>query len=61
MRYILANFAYGTGPYLRTTELAMAVSTQLQARGLGRLGVIVPWVYAERQRAIMAEEFGPGV
>lgn len=58
MKYLVTNFAYGTGPYLRTTELALAVNAELEKRGLGRLGVIVPWVYGGKQRRIMLEEFG---
>ncbi len=58
MRYIVTNFAYGTGPYLRTTELALALNRELEAAGAERLGIIVPWVYGEKQRRIMLEEFG---
>lgn len=58
MQYIVTNFAYGTGPYLRTTELAIAVNREREARGRSRLGVIVPWVYGEKQKKIMLEEFG---
>lgn len=55
---IVTNFAYGTGPYLRTTELTIAFNDELQKRGHARLPVIIPWVYGERQRKIMLEEFG---
>ena len=58
MRYIVTNFAYGTGPYLRTTELAIALNQRLFELGRERLGIIVPWVYGEKQRSIMREEFG---
>lgn len=57
MKYIVNNFAYGTGPYLRTTELALAVNEELESRGQNRLGIIVPWVYGEKQKRIMLEEF----
>ena len=57
MKYIVTNFAYGTGPYLRTTELALAVNVELESRGRDRLGIIVPWVYGEKQKRIMLEEF----
>ncbi len=57
-RYIVTNFAYGTGPYLRTTELAIAFNDELEKRGQQRMPVIVPWVYGEKQKAIMLEEFG---
>ena len=56
-KYIVTNFAYGTGPYLRTTELALAFNDELERRGQERLGIIVPWVYGEKQRKIMLEEF----
>lgn len=57
-RYCVTNFAYGTGPYLRTTELALAFNDELEKRGHPRLGIIVPLVYGERQRRVMLEEFG---
>lgn len=56
-RFIVTNFAYGTGPYLRTTELALAFNDELEKRGKERLGIIVPLVYGEKQKKIMAEEF----
>ncbi len=57
-RYIVTNFAYGTGPYLRTTELVIAFNNELENRGEARIPVIVPWVYGDKQKAIMLEEFG---
>jgi hypothetical protein len=56
-RYIVANFAYGTGPYLRTTELGIAFNDELEKRGRRRMGIIVPWVYGEKQKRVMREEF----
>ncbi len=58
MKYIVTNFAYGTGPYLRTTELAIAFNDELERRGESRLPIIIPWVYGEKQRTIMQEDFG---
>jgi hypothetical protein len=58
MQYLVTNFAYGTGPYLRTTELAIAFNNELERRGHARIPVIVPWVYGDKQKAIMLEEFG---
>ena len=57
-KYLVTNFAYGTGPYLRTTELAIAFNNELERRGEERLPVIVPWVYGDKQKSIMLEEFG---
>lgn len=57
MKYIVLNFAYGTGPYLRTTELAMAFNNEMEKRGREHLGIIVPWVYGEKQKKVMLEEF----
>ena len=56
-RFIVTNFAYGTGPYLRTTELALAFNDELERRGKERLGILVPQVYGEKQKRIMLEEF----
>ncbi len=58
MQYIVTNFAYGTGPYLRTTELALAFNDELERRGKPRMKILVPLVYGERQRQVMREEFG---
>ena len=55
--FLVTNFAYGTGPYLRATELALALNDELEQRGEERLGVIVPLVYGEKQKGIMREEF----
>lgn len=57
LKYIVTNFAYGTGPYLRTTELALAFNDESEKLGKERFGIIVPWVYGEKQKKIMLEEF----
>jgi hypothetical protein len=57
MKYIILNFAYGYGPFLRTTELAVAVNEILEKRIGRRFHIIVPWVYGEKQKQIMHEEF----
>lgn len=57
MDYLLANFSFGNGPYLKTTALALAINKELRGRGKNPLGIIVPWVYGETQRRIMLEEF----
>ena len=58
-KYLVTNFAYGTGPYLRTTELALDFNKELEKRGGERLGIIVPLIYGEKQKRIMLEEFQP--
>src|SRR3989344_511 len=58
MSYLVTNFAYGIGPYLRTTELALAFNNELMRRGRARISVIVPWVYGGKQKKIMSENFG---
>jgi len=55
--YIITNFAYGTGPYLMTADLAIAFNNELEKQGQERLGIIIPWVYGEKQKKIMLEEF----
>ncbi len=55
-KLIVTNFAYGTGPYLRTTELAIAFNDELEKAGYPRIDIIVPLVYGENQRKIMTEE-----
>jgi len=56
-KYIILNFTHGNGPFLRTTELAIAINDLLEKKGLDRFGIIVPWVYRERQRTVMKENF----
>ncbi|OHA42099.1 MAG: hypothetical protein A3H68_03280 [Candidatus Taylorbacteria bacterium RIFCSPLOWO2_02_FULL_46_40] len=56
-KFIVLNFAYGTGPYLRCLDLALAFNQELQVRGRERLGIIVPWVYGEKQKSIICQEF----
>jgi hypothetical protein len=56
-KYLVTNFAHGNGPYLRTTELALALNAELEKRGEPRLNILVPWVYGDRQKRIMQEQF----
>jgi len=56
-KFLVTNFAYGTGPYLRTTDLAVAFNNELEKTGVGRLKIIIPWVYGEKQKKVMREEF----
>ena len=55
--FIITNFAYGTGPYLRTTDLAIAFNDELEKQGHARMWIIVPLVYGEKQKRVMLEEF----
>ncbi len=55
---ILTSFAYGTGPYLRTTEWALAVADLLGQLGKSRNRIVVPLVYGNKQRLIMEEALG---
>ncbi|MDP3772337.1 MAG: hypothetical protein Q8Q94_03115 [bacterium] len=54
---LVTNFAYGTGPYLRTTDLAVALNNELEKSGRERCRILVPWVYGDRQKTVMLEEF----
>ncbi|MFH1890112.1 MAG: hypothetical protein ABIJ91_00910 [Candidatus Kuenenbacteria bacterium] len=57
-KFGVTNFIYGTGPYLRTTELAIAFNDELAKQGKNRLSFIIPWVYGQKQKQIMIEDFG---
>ncbi|OGF82218.1 hypothetical protein A3B18_02775 [Candidatus Giovannonibacteria bacterium RIFCSPLOWO2_01_FULL_46_13] len=57
-KFIVTNFSYGTGPFLRTTNLALSFNEELKKAGREKMKIIVPLVYGERQRQAMAEEFG---
>lgn len=56
-QFLVTNFAYGIGPYLRTTELALALNREQLKLGKEPFGIIVPLVYGEKQKRIMREEF----
>jgi len=56
-RYIVTNIAYGTGPYVRITELCIAFNEELKKRSVEPLPFIVPLVYGDKQRRVMLEEF----
>lgn len=56
-KFLITNFAYGIGPYLRTTELALALNRERLKLGKEAFSIIVPWVYKEKQKRIMREEF----
>ena len=55
---ILTSFAYGTGPYLRTTEWALTVADLLENQGGSKHRVIVPLVYGNKQKMILKEALG---
>lgn len=57
-KYIILNFIHGNSPYLRTTELALAINDLLEKRGMKRMRIIIPWVYKIRQIQIMKQNFG---
>lgn len=57
MKYIILNFAYGFGPPLRTTELALAVNNMLKEKTGEEFGIIVPLIYGDAQKKIMKEAF----
>jgi hypothetical protein len=59
-RYIVTNIAYGTGPYLRITELAMAINEGLSNRGNDRARIVLPLIYGQTQKRVLEEEFGGG-
>jgi len=59
--YIVTNFAYGTGPYIRITELAFAINDYLDKEGHESLQIILPHIYGDKQRRILVEEFGDRV
>ena len=51
---IICNPGYGNGPYLRCTELALAVR-----KDLGRpFPIVMPLLYGEKQKRILCEEIG---
>jgi len=56
--YVVTNFAYGTGPYIRITELGFAINDNLDKMGYETLHIILPHIYGNKQQRILVEEFG---
>jgi len=61
MNLINTTFAHGNGPYSRCVEWAIEVNNVREERGLGRLGIIVPLIYPDRQREILKIEIASNV
>ena len=57
MRYIILNYAYGFGPPLRTTELALSVGNELKKKTGEDFRIIIPLIYGEDQKRVMKEAF----
>lgn len=58
MIYIFTNIGPGNGPYIRTIEMGIELIRLLKDELDEDLYILVPWVYGERQRRIIIEEFG---
>jgi len=56
--FILLNFAYGYGPFIKSVKAAFEVNDLFEKRGMRRKGIIVPLVYGDRQKSIIEENFG---
>ena len=56
-KYIILNFAYGFGPFIKAVETAIRVNDILSKKGHERLGIIVPLVYEDRYKKITKENF----
>lgn len=57
-KYVVVNFAYGSGPYLRATSVALALNMLREKAGKEISPIIVPLTYGERQKKVMVDEFG---
>lgn len=55
--YIILNFAYGFGPFVKAIETAIRVNDILLEKGYSRLGIIVPLVYEDKYKKIIKEDF----
>lgn len=58
MKYIFTNFGSGTGPYVRTIDMGLELIKIFKQKINENFSILVPWVYGERQRRIIIEEFG---
>ena len=58
MKYIFTNFGSGNGPYLRTIDMGIELINIFKDKLDEEISVLVPWVYGERQKLIILEEFG---
>lgn len=55
--YVILNFAYGFGPFVKAIETAIRVNDILFKKGYKRMGIIVPLVYEEKYKKIIKENF----
>ena len=58
MKYIFTNFGSGNGPYLRTIDMGIELINIFKDKLDEEISILVPWVYGERQKLIILEEFG---
>jgi len=57
MKYIFTNFGSGNGPYLRTIDMGIELINIIKDKLDEEISILVPWVYGERQKLIILEEF----
>ena len=57
MKYIFTNFGSGNGPYLRTIDMGIGLINLFKDKLDEEISILVPWVYGERQKLIILEEF----
>ncbi len=57
MKYIFTNFGSGNGPYLRTIDMGIELINIFKDKLDEEISILVPWVYGERQKLIILEEF----
>lgn len=58
MIYIFTNNGAGNGPYIRTIDMGFELIQLLKENLDEDIAILVPWVYGERQKRIIIEEFG---
>lgn len=59
--YVVLNINTGNGPYLRGVEQILEINRSLGVQGDKAFGVIIPWLYGERQVRILREEFSTAI
>lgn len=58
MKVIFTNPGSGNGPYVRTIEMGIELKNILEEQLDDKISIYVPWIYGERQKSIILEEFG---
>lgn len=56
-KYVFTHFGYGTGPFVRTLDMALTLRKKLKPLNID-LRVLMPLAYGDKQKRIITEDYG---